>query len=58
MDNVGSFNGFNLEGPFDRRIDFIFLKPGMHVETYQNIEIRINGRQLSDHFPIITELRI
>lgn len=57
-DNIGTFNGFKLDGPFTNRIDFVFTKKDMNIVSYQNIEIRVNGRQISDHFPIIVDIKI
>jgi endonuclease/exonuclease/phosphatase family metal-dependent hydrolase len=51
----GSFNGFQLTGPFNRRIDFIFTQ-GFHSEYYVCNSMLINDQYLSDHFPIISLL--
>lgn len=55
-DHLGTYNGFKLEGDFERRIDYIFVEKGVSVERYNSFEIRINGRQMSDHFPVIAEI--
>jgi len=52
---VGTFNGFNLQGPYNRRIDFIFSS-GFKPITYESVSIVIENRYLSDHFPIISKL--
>lgn len=49
---VGTFNGFNLTGSFDRRIDFIFHR-GFIVEYYVANSLAIDNQYLSDHFPVI-----
>ena len=49
---AGTFNGFNLTGSFDRRIDFIFHR-GFTVEYYVANSIAIDNQYLSDHFPVI-----
>ncbi len=57
-DHIGTYNGFQLKGKFNRRIDYIFTKPGMKVLSYECFELRINGRHTSDHFPIIVNISI
>lgn len=54
--SVGTFNGFKLEGPFERRIDFTFYQPGKFLALkYESLEPKTSqGRQLSDHFPVMT----
>ena len=49
---VGTFNGFNLTGTFDRRIDFVFHR-GFTTERYITGSIVIDNQYLSDHFPVI-----
>ena len=49
---VGTFSGFQLDAPLDRRIDCIFTK-NMEVKTYRHIDTkRANGRWISDHLPV------
>ncbi|MEM7107348.1 MAG: endonuclease/exonuclease/phosphatase family protein [Bacteroidota bacterium] len=52
---VGTFNGFNTEGSFDRRIDFVFMN-GFSSESYFNNDLTVNGNFISDHFPVISVL--
>ena len=56
MGPEGTFNGFNLTGTFDRRIDFIFSR-GFESEYYVTNSIVIDNQYLSDHFPIIAMLK-
>ena len=51
----GTYNGFNLEGPHNRRIDFIFSK-GFKPMTYESVSTVVNNRFLSDHFPVISKI--
>jgi len=39
-----------------RRIDFIFVTPGMDVLRHQTIDKQFNGRFPSDHLPVVAEL--
>ena len=49
---VGTFSGFQLDAPLDRRIDYIFTK-NVEVKTYQHLDTkRANGRWISDHLPV------
>ena len=49
---VGTFSGFQLDDPLDRRIDYIFTK-NMEVKTYRHLDTkRANGRWISDHLPV------
>ena len=51
----GTFNGFNVGENHDRRIDYILFN-GFKSNSYATISTVINGRYLSDHFPIISKL--
>ena len=49
---VGTFSGFQLDAPLDRRIDYIFTK-NVEIKTYQHLDTkRANGRWISDHLPV------
>ena len=49
---IGTFSGFQLDAPLDRRIDYIFTK-NVEVKTYQHLDTkRANGRWISDHLPV------
>lgn len=52
----GTFNGFDVDDPMERRIDYIFTK-GFAVESYLHIDERLeNGKHISDHLPVLTTL--
>ena len=55
---LGTFSGFKLDAPLDRRIDYIFsqnLKPS----SYQHLnERRANGRFISDHMAVKAEFNL
>lgn len=57
-DHNGTFNGFELKGEFERRIDYIFVSNNFRVDHYATYDLRINGRHMSDHFPVIVNLSI
>ena len=49
---VGTFSGFQLDAPLDRRIDYIFTK-NVEVKSYKHLDTkRANGRWTSDHLPV------
>ena len=50
---IGTFSGFQLDAPLDRRIDYLFIK-NMEVKTYRHLDTkRANGRWISDHLPVL-----
>ncbi|GAA5035219.1 endonuclease [Marivirga lumbricoides] len=51
----GTYNGFNVGDNHNRRIDYILFK-GFKSNSYKTISTVIDGRYLSDHFPIISNL--
>jgi endonuclease/exonuclease/phosphatase family metal-dependent hydrolase len=52
---VGTFNDFKaVHG--DKRIDYIFTPPLTHVTAYSVFQPKYDGRQLSDHYPVMIEL--
>ena len=54
---TGTFNGFDLESPIDKRIDYIFTK-GIDIVSYMHIDQKINNkRHISDHLPVIIKMR-
>ena len=55
-DHKGTFSSFKLEGDFETRIDYIFVEKEMKVLKYDCFELKINGRHMSDHFPIIATI--
>jgi endonuclease/exonuclease/phosphatase family metal-dependent hydrolase len=52
---VGTLNGFNTNGSYLRRIDFVFKK-GFSSKLYENNNLIVNNNFLSDHFPVIVLL--
>lgn len=52
----GTFNGFNTQGPYDRRIDYVLFK-GFTPEYYYCSSLLIDNIFLSDHFPVISLLK-
>ncbi len=53
---IGTYNGFNVEEVAERRIDYVFLGQDLKPLSYSTDSRLINGRFLSDHFPVIVEL--
>ncbi len=52
---MGTFNGFNLDQPIEKRIDYIFTK-NIKVLSYMHINDRLNNnRHISDHLPVMIE---
>lgn len=56
----GTFNGFALKedpnNPF-KRIDYIWLSAGnWKIQNYEVPQPKCNGRQVSDHFPVLVTL--
>lgn len=55
---VATFNGFKVDEPATKRIDYIFIPKGIIVKQYKVLlEIKDN-RYPSDHFPVYVELVI
>ena len=52
----GTFHGLDPEGKADYVIDFILCSPGIHVSEYRTVTEGINGRFVSDHFPIYADI--
>ena len=52
----GTFHGLDPEGKTDYVIDFILCSPGIHVSEYRTVTEGINGRFVSDHFPIYADI--
>ncbi|MEQ9299517.1 MAG: endonuclease/exonuclease/phosphatase family protein [Cyclobacteriaceae bacterium] len=58
LGQVGTFNGFNIQEIPSRRIDYVFTSEGFRIKKYETDSRIINGRYLSDHFPVIVELEL
>tara|TARA_A100001015_G_scaffold297690_1_gene379481 strand:- start:2563 stop:3504 length:942 start_codon:yes stop_codon:yes gene_type:complete len=52
----GTFNGFDLSNPINKRIDYIFIK-NFQVLSYRHIDDRFeNNNHISDHLPVMAVL--
>ena len=51
-----TFKGFENTVEDDRRIDYIFLTPGVEVERYAVLTDWVNGAHPSDHYPVVAQL--
>ncbi|MEX0844710.1 MAG: endonuclease/exonuclease/phosphatase family protein [Balneolaceae bacterium] len=49
---VGTFNGFNIAHPLDRRIDYIFVSEEIYVHSYQVHVETSYSHYPSDHLPV------
>ncbi len=54
--DVNTYNGFD-ENPSEM-IDFVFVKYGFKVKSCNTITDKIDGRYVSDHYPVLAELEI
>ncbi|MFH6767851.1 endonuclease/exonuclease/phosphatase family protein [Gaetbulibacter aquiaggeris] len=54
----GTFNGFNFNKPVTERIDFIFVSPEIKVEKYAVLIDSKDSRYLSDHLPVLVNLKL
>lgn len=53
----GTFNGFRSDEAAVDRIDHILLSPGhWRVLRYEVPRPKVNGRQVSDHFPVVVRI--
>lgn len=52
---VGTFNGFNPDGNYTRRIDYIFTR-GFAVKLHETNDLSYKTNFISDHFPVIALL--
>ena len=50
---VGTFNGFRIDDPLDRRIDYLFVSPHVAVLSYAALTDSRHGRFPSDHLPVV-----
>jgi endonuclease/exonuclease/phosphatase family metal-dependent hydrolase len=56
LGTVGTYNAFQIGKNYDRRIDYIFQN-GFEVINYTTYSLRVNDTFLSDHFPVLVELK-
>ena len=53
----GTFNGFNVDMPIEKRIDYIFTE-NFKVLSYIHINDRLNNnRHISDHLPVVVKIQ-
>ncbi|MFQ5572133.1 MAG: endonuclease/exonuclease/phosphatase family protein, partial [Rhodothermales bacterium] len=53
----GTFRGFIVEeGAAGRRIDYIFVRPGVTVHSYGVLTDHWDGHYPSDHLPVLAEI--
>lgn len=52
----GTFNGFDITKPTDRRIDYVFISNGFKAQKSAIFSTVFNGLYPSDHFPVYAEL--
>ncbi|MYM97956.1 endonuclease/exonuclease/phosphatase family protein [Duganella vulcania] len=55
---VATFNDFDVTRPARERIDYIFLSPQWQVLRYAVLTDSVDARYPSDHFPVVTRLRL
>lgn len=55
---VGTFNGFSWSSKADRRIDYIFVSPGIQSLQTAILTDSQDNRYPSDHFPVISKLKL
>lgn len=55
---VATFNDFDIAKPARERIDYIFLSPQWQVLRYAVLTDSVDARYPSDHFPVVTRLRL
>jgi len=55
---VGTFNGFDWNAQFDRRIDYIFVQGGIKVLKYAVLSDSKEQRFPSDHLPVFIKVQL
>lgn len=55
---VGTFNGFRIDAPLDKRIDYIFASPHFKLRNYAVLSDSRNGRFPSDHLPVAVQAEL
>ena len=53
-----TFNAFDVSKPAEARIDYIFVSPQWQVLRYAVLTDSVDARFPSDHFPVLTRLRL
>lgn len=54
--DIKTYNGFDVEP--EEMIDFIFVKYGFKVKSCNTITDKIDGKYVSDHYPVLAELEL
>lgn len=54
----GTFNDFNFKEPVTKRIDFIFLSPGIEVQKHAVLSDSKDCRYPSDHLPVLVKISL
>lgn len=54
--SYGTYHGCAPEGHADDVIDFVLCSEGIKVNTYRAVTVGLEGRFVSDHFPIYADL--
>ena len=54
--SYGTFHGCRPEDRADYYIDYILVSPELPVLTYRTVTAGVNGRFVSDHFPIYADI--
>lgn len=57
-DTIGTFNGFSKETVGGPRIDWILTRNSVSCEKIEIVTFNKDGKYPSDHFPLVTELRM
>lgn len=53
----GTFHGTHPETMADYYIDYVLTGPGAEAAVYRTVTVGVNGRFVSDHFPIYADVR-
>lgn len=53
-----TFNGFGTDLQPGNKIDYVFVSPGVAVQSHRVITDLYQGLYASDHFPVVVELRL
>ena len=55
---IGTFNGFDIQHPLDKRIDYIFTT-NYKIISHRHIDDRLNNNSfISDHLPVMIKIQI
>ena len=54
----GTFNAFDFHQPVRRRIDYIFVSPGVKVLKYAVLSDSRECRYPSDHLPVLADMGV